>query len=224
MSNLYIVATPIGNLEDITLRALQILKAVDLVLCEDTRQTRKLLSRYKIEAKTESYHEHSGAVKTEKIIQYLKDGLDVALVSDAGTPGISDPGGKLIKAILDNKEEKIKIIPIPGPSAMTALLSIAGLALDKFVFLGFPPHKKGRNKYFEQIKNFNFPVIYYESPYRLLKNLELVREILPGKKIILGRELTKFFEEVTRGSVEEVLNYFKNNKDRVKGEIAIILY
>ena len=223
MSKLYIIATPIGNLEDITLRALRILKEVDLVLCEDTRQTRKLLSKYEIKTRTESYHHHSKLSKIEKIIEKLEKGMDMALVSDAGTPGISDPGGKLIEEIL-KKNKDIKIIPIPGPSALTSVISISGIPLDKFIFLGFPPHKKGRNKFFKQIENFDFPVIYYESPHRLLKNLELVKEILPDKKVILGRELTKIFEEVVRGSLEEVIDYFKNNKDKTKGEIVVILH
>lgn len=224
MGKLYILATPIGNLEDITLRAIKILKEVDLILCEDTRQTKKLLARYEIFVKTESYHHHSSAGKIEKIIEFLEDGLNIALVSDAGTPGISDPGGKLVQAVLEKFGKEIKIIPIPGPSALTAIASVSGIPTDKFIFLGFPPHKKGRNKFFEQIKNFDFPTIYYESPYRLLKNLELVKEILPEKKIILGRELTKIFEEVVRGSAGEVLEYFINNKDKVRGEIVIILY
>ena len=224
MSNLYILGTPIGNLEDITFRAIKTLKEVDLVLCEDTRQTKKLLSHYEIPTRTESYHHHSSPEKVEKIIKLLEDGLNIALVSDAGTPGISDPGGKLVEAVLEKFGKEIKIIPIPGPSALATIVSVSGLPTDKFIFLGFPPHKKGKNKFFEQIKSFDFPAVYYESPYRLLKNLELVKEILPEKKIVLGRELTKIFEEVVRGSVDETLEYFKNNKDKVRGEIVIILY
>ena len=224
MGNLYIVSTPIGNLEDITFRAIKTLKEADLILCEDTRQTKKLLSHYEIPTRTESYHHHSSPEKVEKIIKLLEDGLNIALVSDAGTPGISDPGGKLVEAVLEKFEKEIKIIPIPGPSALATIVSVSGLPTDKFIFLGFPPHKKGKNKFFEQIKSFDFPAIYYESPHRLLKNLELVKEILPEKKIVLGRELTKIFEEVVRGSVDEVLEYFKNNKDKVRGEIVIILY
>ena len=224
MSNLYILGTPIGNLEDITFRAIKTLKEVDLILCEDTRQTKKLLSHYEIPTRTESYHHHSSPEKVEKIIKLLEDGLNIALVSDAGTPGISDPGGKLVEAVLEKFGKEIKIIPIPGPSALATIVSVSGLPTDKFIFLGFPPHKKGKNKFFEQIKSFDFPAVYYESPYRLLKNLELVKEILPEKKIVLGRELTKIFEEVVRGSVDETLEYFKNNKDKVRGEIVIILY
>ncbi|HLD30956.1 MAG TPA: 16S rRNA (cytidine(1402)-2'-O)-methyltransferase [Patescibacteria group bacterium] len=224
MGNLYIVSTPIGNLEDITFRAIKTLKEADLILCEDTRQTKKLLSHYEIPTRTESYHHHSSPEKVEKIIKLLEDGLNIALVSDAGTPGISDPGGKLVEAVLEKFGKEIKIIPIPGPSALATIVSVSGLPTDKFIFLGFPPHKKGKNKFFEQIKSFDFPAVYYESPYRLLKNLELVKEILPEKKIVLGRELTKIFEEVVRGSVDETLEYFKNNKDKVRGEIVIILY
>lgn len=224
MSNLYILGTPIGNLEDITFRAIKTLKEVDLILCEDTRQTKKLLSHYEIPTRTESYHHHSSPEKVEKIMKLLEGGLNIALVSDAGTPGISDPGGKLVEAVLERFGKEIKIIPIPGPSALAAIVSVSGIPTDKFIFLGFPPHKKGKNKFFEQIKNFDFPAVYYESPYRFLKNLELVKEILPEKKIVLGRELTKIFEEVVRGSVDETLEYFKNNKDKVRGEIVIILY
>ena len=224
MGKLYILGTPIGNLEDITFRAIKTLKEVDLILCEDTRQTKKILSHYEIPTRTESYHHHSSPEKVEKIIKLLEDGLNIALVSDAGTPGISDPGGKLVEAVLEKFEKEIKIIPIPGPSALATIVSVSGLPTDKFIFLGFPPHKKGKNKFFEQIKSFDFPAVYYESPYRLLKNLELVKEILPEKKIVLGRELTKIFEEVVRGSVDETLEYFKNNKDKVRGEIVIILY
>lgn len=223
MGKLYIVATPIGNLEDITLRALRILKEVDLILCEDTRQTGKLLAHYEIKTPRESYHQHSQISKVEKILTLLGEGKNIALVSDAGTPAISDPGGKLVEAVVNRFGNKAEIIPIPGPSAVLAAASVSGIPTDKFLFLGFPPNKKGRNKFFEQMSGVDYPVIYYESPYRVLKNLELLDKILPGKKIIVARELTKMFEEVVRGSVEEILAYFAAHKDKVRGEFVVIV-
>ncbi len=218
---LYIIATPIGNLRDITLRALDVLKEVDLLLCEDTRVTKKLLSKYNIKVPVLSYHEHSGRSKTDKIIKELKQGKNIGLVTDAGTPGLSDPGNKLVAEIIKASEEEIKIIPIPGPSALTALISVAGINLQKFLFLGFPPHKKGRQKFFQEVAESKIPVIYFESPYRFLKNLEFLKGLV-NKRVIVGRELTKKFEEVIRGDIEEVLGYFKDKK--VRGEFVIIVY
>ena len=152
MPNIYIVATPIGNLEDITLRALRVLQEVDLVLCEDTRHTKRLLDRYEIKAETMSYHQHSKIAKIDKIIELIKSGKNLALVSDAGTPGISDPGNMLIKHLVESKID-VNIVPIPGPSAVISALSISGFPTDKFVFLGFAPHKKGRQTFFKNIAN-----------------------------------------------------------------------
>jgi len=228
---LYIIATPIGNLEDITLRALRILREVDLILCEDTRVTKKLLDRYEIEKPLLSYHHHSKISRVEKIIEHLENGKNLALVSDAGTPGVSDPGNELIANLIPalslsrrGSEEAIEIIPIPGASALTALASVAGINMSKFSFLSFPPHKKGRETFFRGVAESKYPVVYFESPHRVLKNLELLAKFKPDAKLIIGRELTKMFEEIKRGSVNEILEYYKNNSDKVKGEFVIIAY
>lgn len=218
---LYIVATPIGNLEDITLRALETLKKADLIACEDTRVTKKLLNRYEIKAPATSFFQHSKTPKIASIVGALKSGQNVALVTDAGTPGISDPGNKLVERAIS---ENIAVMPIPGPSALTAIASVAGIDMQKFVFLGFPPHKKGRETFFKEIVALKYPVVYYESPHRVLKNLELLKNLEPGKNIILGRELTKMFEETVRGTAEKVLKYFSENPGKVKGEFTIIVY
>lgn len=218
---LRVVATPIGNLGDITFRALAILKEADLIACENTKITGKLLSHYDIKKKLVSYHQHSKMKQVNYIKNQLKEGKNVALVTDAGTPGISDPGNKLVEEIL---KENIPVVPIPGPSALAAIASIAGINMQNFVFLGFPPHKKGREKFFKQVLSFDMPVIYYESPYRVIKNLELLASLGSGKKIILGRELTKMFEEVLRGNVEEVLDHLNNNRDKIRGEFVLIVY
>lgn len=222
---LYIVATPIGNLEDITLRALEIFKKADLIACEDTRTTKKLLFRYEITKPLISFHQHSRLSKFDKIIAELKAGKNIALVTDAGTPGISDPGNQLAEEAIENG---IKIVPIPGASALTTIISVAGIDMQKFIFLGFPPHKKGRETFFKEVAGAKYPVVYYESPHRVIKNLELLQSLsnLPagGKKVILGRELTKMFEETVRGSISDVLLYFQNNPDKIKGEFVIITY
>lgn len=218
---LYVVATPIGNLDDITLRALAILKEADLIACENTKITSKLLSHYNIKKKLVSYHQHSKIKQINYIKNQLEEGKNVALVTDAGTPGISDPGNKLVEEIL---KENITVIPIPGPSALVAIASIAGINMQNFVFLGFPPHKKGREKFFKQAVSFSMPVIYYESPYRVIKNLELLASLGSGKKIILGRELTKLFEEIIRGNIEEVLEHLKSDKNKTRGEFVLIVY
>jgi len=221
MTNLYIIATPIGNLEDITKRALRILSEVDLILCEDTRVTRKLLNYFKIEKPTQSYHQHSKLKKIEKIINLLESGKNLALVSDAGTPGISDPGNKLIEEITNRIPDKVKIIPVPGPSAVAACCSISGFAMDEFLFLGFPPAKRKRNKFFNRVKESEVPVVLYESRYRVIKTLNHLKKIIPARKIVIGRELTKKFESIYRGSPSEVIAQLE--KDKIKGEFTIIV-
>jgi len=218
---LYIVATPIGNLGDMTFRAIETLKNADLVACEDTRQTVILLNHYRIKKTLISYFQHSKISKIEKLISELKDGKKIALVTDAGTPGISDPGNKLVYEAVKNN---IKVVPIPGAAALTALASVSGIDLSRFIFLGFPPHKKGRETFFKEISALKYPAIYYESPYRVIKNLELLEKFAPNKNIILGRELTKMFEEIVRGTTEEVLKYFMDNPSKIKGEFVIIIY
>ena len=218
---LYIVATPIGNLGDITLRALETLKQVDLILSEDTRVTKKLLSHYQISTPTLSCHEHTEKGKLAQIIARLKRGESMALVTDAGTPGLSDPGNVLVFLAL---EGGVSVVPIPGVSALATLVSVAGIDMREFVFKGFPPHKKGRETFFKQVAGSEIPVMYYESPHRVIKNLELLQRFAPERKIILGRELTKLFEEVVRGSIAEVLTHLQSDPNKTKGEFVIITY
>lgn len=218
---LYIVATPIGNLADITLRALETLKLVDAILCEDTRVTGKLLARYEIEKPLLSCHEHTDERRLGAIIARLKNGESLAYVTDAGTPGLSDPGNRLVEMALVGG---VSVVPIPGASALGAIVSVAGIDMREFVFKGFPPHKKGRQTFFQAVAASELPVVYYESPHRVIKNLTLLAELAPEKQIIIGRELTKVFEEVIRGSVGDSLRYFSAHPDKVKGEFVIIVY
>jgi len=225
MAKLYIVATPIGNLKDITLRAIEILKEVDFILAEDTRKTKILLDHYQIEKPLISYHQHSKLEKIDQIIDLLKEGKNLALVSEAGTPGISDPGNKLIEKVIESLGNKVKIIPIPGPSALTCAASISGFPMDKFLFLGFLPSKRKRKKIFEEIVKSRYPVILYESPYRILKTLKELHEakikLNTELNIVVCRELTKKFETIYRGKIEEVAEKIKN--DKIKGEFVIVI-
>jgi len=220
MATFYIIATPIGNLEDISRRALRILAEVDLILSEDTRTTKKLLDHYEIKTPTLSYHQHSKLKKVEYIIQLLREGKNLALVSDAGTPGISDPGNKLINTILTSLN-LIKIIPIPGSSAITAAASISGFPMDKFLFLGFPPTKRKRKIFFEEVVDSKYPVIFYESPHRILKTLTELNIINKNLSIVVCRELTKRFETVYRGNIGEVIEEIK--KGEIKGEFVVVV-
>jgi len=220
MSKFYIVSTPIGNLSDITLRALEILKSVDLILCEDTRVTKKLLDHFGIKTPVLSYHQHSKLRRVEYIIQLLKEGKNLALVSDAGTPGISDPGGKLISVAM-KQCDNLTIVPIPGPSALTTAASISGFPMDKFLFLGFPPTKRKRKKFFKEVIESKYPVIFYESPYRILKTLNELKIMKDDLKIVVARELTKKFETIYRGKIEEVIKRIE--KDKIKGEFVVII-
>jgi len=225
MVELHIVSTPIGNLHDITLRALEVLKRVDLILCEDTRMTKKLLNHYNIKTPTLSYHQHSRLKKVNYILELLKKGKNLALVSDAGTPGISDPGGKLIEKVIELLSDKVKIISIPGPSAVTVAASVSGLPINKFLFLGFPPTKRKRKKFFREIIESKYPVIFYESPYRILRTLNELQLAIRDKRqetsIVVCRELTKKFETVYRGTIEEVIKKIEKNK--VKGEFVVVV-
>ena len=229
MANLFIVATPIGNLEDISLRALRVLKEVDIILCEDTRVTRKLLSRYNIKTSVLSYHQHSQLKKINYIADLLEKGKNLALVSDSGTPGISDPGNKLINFLI-KENINVVIIPIPGCSALISAASISGFPMDRFIFLGFPPHKKKRNKFFEellrQLVDLKHPVIFYESPHRIIKTLEEInnksQEVNLNLQVMVCRELTKKFETIYRGTINEVIKKIKD--DKIKGEFTIIIY
>ncbi len=221
IGTLYIVATPIGNLGDITLRALETLKAVDAVLCEDTRVTGKLLARYEIRKSMVSCHEHTDDGKLSHIMERLQNGENLAFASDAGTPGLSDPGNKLVSLAL---ESGIAVVPIPGVSALATIVSVAGIDMREFVFLGFPPHKKGRETFFRKVAALEYPVVYYESPHRVIKNLDLLETFAPERKVIIGRELTKMFEEVLRGTIEEIRDYFTANPRKQKGEFVVIIY
>jgi len=221
MAKLYVIATPIGNLKDITLRALEVLGGVDFILCEDTRVARKLLSHYNISKPLISYHEHSRQKVYDKIADILSEGKNTALLSDAGTPGISDPGARLVDFVRRELPE-VCIMAVPGPSALTAAASIAGINMDKFLFLGFPPHKKGRKTFFENIKDSDVPVVFYESPHRIKRAFKDMDSAMGGnKEIIVARELTKIYEEVWRGTVAEAKDYFQDEKQR--GEFVVIV-
>jgi len=212
MNKLYIVATPIGNLKDITRRALEALQQADFILCEDTRVTRKLLDYFDIDKPMISYHQHSKLSKIAKIKELLNN-HDLALVSDAGTPGISDPGNKLIEQVKNICE----VVPIPGVSAISTIISISGFPTDRFIFLGFIPQKKKRKQFIEKINTFEYPVIFYESCYRIIKTLKQLNQDL---EIVVGRELTKKFETIYRGQVDKVIDMIE--KDKIKGEFTII--
>jgi len=220
---LYIVATPIGNLADITFRALEALKGADLILCEDTRITKKLLDHFGIVKPLLSYHQHSNLRKTEQILGLLGESKVLVLVSDAGTPGISDPGNKLVQTVAQRFGDNVKIIPIPGPNAAIAALSISGFNADKFVFLGFPPAKNKRGKYFEELLSYKHTIVFYESNFRILKTLNELNQLNPNKsrRIVVCRELTKTFETIYRGTILEVIVQIK--KDPLKGELVVVL-
>lgn len=218
---LYVIATPIGNLEDLTFRALRTIKEVDLLYAEDTRKTSLLLRHHNIKKTAFSYHAHSFDAKKEEILRHILEGKNVAIVTDAGTPGISDPGNELVDYIL-SKNPQVKVIPIPGVSAITTLISVAGIDLSKFLFIGFFPKKK-RLKVIRLIKNLQVPTVFYESPFRILKTLEFIKQELgENVYVILGRELTKKFEEVIRGNVNDILESLTFEK-KLKGEITVII-
>lgn len=211
---------------DITLRALETLKGVDLILCEDTRETKKILDKYGIVRPTMSYHAQSKLAKVEKIFELLEEGKDIALVSDAGTPGISDPGALLVSKIKEKFKENVKVIPIPGATALIAALSASGLPTHEFTFLGFLPHKKGRETIFKEIAQSQRTIVFYESPHRILKTLESLVKFCPKenqKKVCVARELTKIYEEFKTGTPQEVLEYFKNNSEKQRGEFTVIV-
>ncbi len=219
---LYIVATPIGNLEDITLRAINALSNADLILAEDTRITRTVLVRYNIKKEILSYHQHSGFKKIDRIIELLKEGKNLALVTDAGTPGINDPGGFLINEALKAIPD-LKIVPIPGPNAAIAALSISGFPTDEFVFLGFPPHKKGRQTFFKNISDIDSTIVFYESKHRILKALENLEKFsgIGNRKMVIARELTKQFETIYRGTLAEIK--LRLTEKNLLGEFVVVV-
>ena len=208
MKKLYVIATPIGNLKDITLRALEILKSADAILAEDTRVTKKLLTHYEI---------------SKPVIRYVygKDYSkfsNLVLVTDAGTPAVSDPGTNLVKDLL---RKDFEIIAVPGPSALAAAISISDIELSDFTFFGFPPSKKGRNKFFDKVSKSEIPVVLYESPHRILKTLKEMMDASGDRYVNIGRELTKMHEEMFRGKISEAIEYF--SRDKVRGEFVIII-
>lgn len=216
MPALYVVATPIGNLEDITLRAIRILKEVQLIAAEDTRKTHILLSAYDIKTPTTSYHEHNKLTKLDYILKQLEE-HDVALVSDAGMPGISDPGYELIKEV---SKKNIPIIPIPGPSALISSLVVSGLPTDSFVFLGFLPHKSGeRKKVLKNRENDKASLVFFESPHRIVDSLKDILEILGDRRISVCREISKIYEEIYRGTVSQSIEHFREPR----GEFTIVI-
>jgi 16S rRNA (cytidine1402-2'-O)-methyltransferase len=218
-SILYIVSTPIGNREDITLRALRTLKEVDLIAAEDTRHTGLLLRHFGIQTPLTSYFEGNEFRKRELILSRLKQGDRVALVSDAGTPGISDPGFRLIQLVIENQ---IPIVPIPGPSAAIAALSVSGLPTDAFLFKGFLPHKsKRRRGLLEQLEDVKETIIFYESPHRIIETLKDISDVMGDREMVLARELTKIYEEVLRGTVSDIRNRIAGRK--MKGEITLVI-
>jgi len=216
---LYIVSTPIGNMEDITLRALRILREVDLIAAEDTRRTGLLLKHFEIQTPLTSYFEGNELKKREYILSKLKEDKNIALVSDAGTPGISDPGFRLIQLVIENK---IPIVPIPGPSAVVTALSVSGLPTDAFLFKGFLPHKsKKRRDLLKELIEVRETLIFYESPHRFSETLKDILEILGDREIVLTRELTKVYEEILRGKVSQIHNLIGERK--LKGEITLVV-
>ena len=217
---LFVVSTPIGNLEDITLRAITVLKGCDVIACEDTRTTKKLLARYGIETDLTSYHEHNEVEKSQRLLEELKEGKDVALVSDAGTPSVSDPGWRLVNLSIENS---IEIVPIPGPSAVLSALVVSGLPTDSFLFLGFFPRTVGKRKeLLKDVKDYPYTLIFYESARRLSGTLSVLLEILGDRGICVAREMTKLYEEAIRGSVSEVISVL-SERDSVKGEVTVVL-
>jgi len=220
---LYVVATPIGNLEDITFRAIRILEEVDYILCEDTRTTQVLLNRYKIKTKTMSYHAHSTDAKESSIINLLKAGKNLALVSDAGTPCISDPGVLLVSNVRKEFGSEAKVSPIPGPSALVSALSTSGISSAEFTFLGFLPHKKGREKIFKEIAESTRVIVFYESTHRILKTLASLNTHSPKCEVMIAREITKQFEEFVSGTPVELLKFLNENKVKQKGEFVLIV-
>ena len=215
---LFIVPTPIGNLEDMTFRGIRVLNESTLIAAEDTRHTKKLLMHYNINTPTISYFEHNRFTRIPQIVDHLISGKNVSVVTDAGTPGISDPAYKLIRATIENH---IKVESIPGASASVTALSASGLPTDRFLFEGFLPHRKGRRKKLVRLANLEATIIFYESPMRLIRTLNDILEFLGDRPAVIGRVLTKVYEEYQRGKVSELINYFKENKQR--GEFVVMI-
>jgi len=217
--SLYVVATPIGNLEDITLRALRVLRECDLIACEDTRHTQKLLNHHDIRKRVLSYHEHNEQKRAPELLQLLENGATVALVSDAGTPGISDPGQRIVALC---RERGIPVTPLPGPSAVVAALAASGMEGQYFLFGGFLPARSGeRRRALEALATFEHPIVFYEAPHRLVEALRDLREVLGNRKAFVARELTKLHEELASGSLDELAARFAASEPR--GEITLVI-
>ncbi|OGP23112.1 MAG: 16S rRNA (cytidine(1402)-2'-O)-methyltransferase [Deltaproteobacteria bacterium GWC2_56_8] len=219
MGTLFVVSTPIGNLEDITLRALRVLKEVGLIAAEDTRHTKKLLAHYGIGTPLTSYHEHNEREKAKELSGKLMDGVDIALVTDAGTPGISDPGYRLIRLAIVNS---VPVVSIPGPSAIMAALSVSGLPLNEFTFKGFAPSGEARRAFFLEMKGTGRTYAFYESPGRLKDTLQDMAALMPGADVSIAREMTKLHEEVIRGGATEVLDALADRE--IRGEVVVVLH
>tara|TARA_B100000745_G_scaffold292684_1_gene233820 strand:+ start:4278 stop:4952 length:675 start_codon:yes stop_codon:yes gene_type:complete len=219
MGTLFVVATPIGNLGDMTHRAIEVLSSVSVIAAEDTRVTKKLLQHYEISTPLISYHAQSNDSVLSKIVEQLERGDDIALVTDAGTPGISDPGSELVHHA---RAKGANVVSVPGASALTAALSIAGIPTNEFTFLGFLPHKKGRQTLFAEIAQSERTMVFYESPHRIMKTLASLQEVLvDGQKVSIFREITKMHEEVVQGSATEVFEYFTENEEHIRGEFVV---
>lgn len=227
MATLSVIATPIGNLEDLTFRALRVLKEASVVLCEDTRVTRRLLDHYEIKAQTISYHQHTGELKTAKIIALLREGKDLALVTDAGTPGISDPGARLVSAVRAELGGEVQVVSVPGPSALAAALSIAGDGFDRFLFLGFPPHKKGRMSMLKEIITSRYPSVLYESKHRIIRLLQelaaAAQDAGTELEVTVARELTKMHESLYYGKPLEIISTLQADPGAQKGEFVVLV-
>lgn len=220
---LYIIPTPIGNLEDMTLRGIRILQEVDMVLCEDTSVTQRLFKEYNISTKTSVFYANTGIKNIEKALSLLEEGKSLALVSDAGTPTISDPGVLLVDRVR-NELPDVSVIALPGASALTTALSASGISSATFTFYGFMPHKKGRETLFKTIAGSTMTSVFYESVHRIEKTLDsLVESIGRDRRVVVARELTKLYEEVVRGSAEDVRGHFTAHKDHLRGEFVVIV-
>lgn len=221
MSNLYIVGTPIGNMEDITYRAVKILQDVDIVLCEDTRVTSKIFQKYNIDTPRKKLNAHMSPKEIDSIIDELRSGKDIAIVTDAGTPSVSDPGYYFIQKAKDSLGDDISITPIPGVSALTTLVSVADISMDEFIFYGFLPQKKGRSTMVKKIMYSENPAFLFESPYRIEKLLEEISSIDPDSHVVLGRELTKMYEQILYFKASQWRDFLQN--DKIKGEFSLIV-
>lgn len=218
---LYVVSTPIGNLEDLTYRAVRVLSEVNLIACEDTRHSQKLLNHYGIKAKTVSYHEHNERDRAEELIGQLKSGLDVAIVSDAGTPGISDPGFRVVRMAL---EADLKVVPIPGPTALVSALVASGLPSDEFFFAGFLPARSGaRRSRLAELAGIPSTLVFYEAPHRMAASLKDAREILGEREAVVARELTKLHEEIVRGRLSDLADKFSAGGHEPRGEMVVVV-